>query len=43
MTREPAYLTIEGAIAQLMLNRPEKRNALTRAIWAAGRRGRGQS
>jgi enoyl-CoA hydratase len=35
MTQEPVYLTIDGAIAQLVLNRPDKRNALTRAIWAA--------
>jgi enoyl-CoA hydratase len=34
MTQEPVYLTIEGAIAQLVLNRPGKRNALDRAMWA---------
>jgi enoyl-CoA hydratase/carnithine racemase len=34
MTQEPAYLTTEGAIAQLVLNRPGKRNALDRAMWA---------
>jgi enoyl-CoA hydratase/carnithine racemase len=32
---EPVYLTIEGAIAHLVLNRPDKRNALDRATWAA--------
>jgi enoyl-CoA hydratase/carnithine racemase len=35
MTQEPVYVTIDGAIAQLILNRPDKRNALTRAMWAA--------
>ena len=35
MTQEPVYLTTEGSIAQLILNRPAKRNALTRAMWAA--------
>src|SRR5918994_2073037 len=35
MTQEPVYLTIDGAIAQLVLDRPDKRNALTRAMWAA--------
>lgn len=35
MRQEPVYLTIDGAIAQLVLNRPEKRNALTRAMWTA--------
>jgi enoyl-CoA hydratase len=35
MAQEPVYLTIEGAIAQLILDRPDKRNALTRAMWAA--------
>ena len=35
MTQEPVYLTIDGAIAQLILDRPDKRNALTRAMWAA--------
>jgi enoyl-CoA hydratase/carnithine racemase len=34
MTQQPVYLTIDGAIAQLMLNRPAKRNALDRAMWA---------
>ncbi|MGH6898846.1 MAG: enoyl-CoA hydratase/isomerase family protein [Geminicoccaceae bacterium] len=34
MTQEPVYLTIEGALAQLVLNRPGKRNALDRAMWA---------
>jgi len=33
MTR-PAHLTIDGAIAHLVLNRPDKRNALDRAAWA---------
>lgn len=35
MTDAPVHLTIEGAIAQLILNRPEKRNALNQAMWAA--------
>src|SRR5918994_5333898 len=35
MTQEPVYLTIDGAIAQLVLDRPDKRNAPTRAMWAA--------
>jgi enoyl-CoA hydratase/carnithine racemase len=35
MTQEPVYLRVEGAVAQLILNRPDKRNALTRAMWAA--------
>ena len=35
MAQEPVYLTINGAIAQLVLNRPAKRNALTRAMWTA--------
>jgi enoyl-CoA hydratase/carnithine racemase len=35
MPQEPVYLTIEGVIAQLVLNRPDKHNALTRAMWAA--------
>jgi enoyl-CoA hydratase/carnithine racemase len=35
MAQEPVYLTIDGAIAQLILDRPDKRNALTRAMWAA--------
>lgn len=35
MTQEPVYLRVDGAIAQLVLNRPDKRNALTRAMWAA--------
>jgi enoyl-CoA hydratase len=35
MTQDPVYLTTHGAIAQLILNRPDKRNALTRTMWAA--------
>ena len=35
MTEQPVYLTIDGAIAQLVLNRPAKRNALNRAMWEA--------
>jgi enoyl-CoA hydratase len=35
MTQQPVYLTIDGAIAQLVLNRPAKRNALDRAMWEA--------
>ena len=31
---QPVHLTIDGAIAQLVLNRPAKRNALDRAMWA---------
>ena len=31
---QPAHLTIDGAIAHLVLNRPDKRNALDRAAWA---------
>ena len=31
---QPIHLTIDGAIAQLVLNRPGKRNALDRAMWA---------
>jgi enoyl-CoA hydratase len=31
---QPVHLTIDGAIAQLVLNRPHKRNALDRATWA---------
>jgi enoyl-CoA hydratase len=34
MTQEPLYLTVDGAIAQLVLNRPGKRNALDCAMWA---------
>jgi enoyl-CoA hydratase/carnithine racemase len=32
---QPIHLTIDGAIAQLVLNRPGKRNALDRAMWVA--------
>jgi enoyl-CoA hydratase/carnithine racemase len=35
MSQQPVYLTIDGAIAQLVLNRPAKRNALDRAMWEA--------
>ena len=35
MTQEPVYLTTDGAVAQLILNRPDKRNALTRTMWSA--------
>jgi len=31
---QPVHLTIDGAIAELVLNRPDKRNALDRATWA---------
>ena len=32
---EPIYLAREGALARIVLNRPEKRNALTLAMWEA--------
>jgi enoyl-CoA hydratase/carnithine racemase len=35
MTEQPVYLRIDGAIAQLVLNRPEKRNALRGSMWTA--------
>jgi enoyl-CoA hydratase/carnithine racemase len=35
MTEQPIHLVIDGAIAQLVLNRPGKRNALNQAMWAA--------
>ena len=35
MTQEPVYLRVDGAIAQLVLNRPDKRNALDLAMRAA--------
>lgn len=35
MTQPPVHLTTAGAIAELILNRPEKRNALTEDMWAA--------
>jgi enoyl-CoA hydratase/carnithine racemase len=35
MAQEPIYLRVDGAIAQLIQDRPDKRNALTRGMWAA--------
>ncbi|MEO1038461.1 MAG: enoyl-CoA hydratase-related protein [Pseudomonadota bacterium] len=35
MSQDAVYLTREGASAHLVLNRPEKRNALNEAMWAA--------
>jgi enoyl-CoA hydratase/carnithine racemase len=35
MRAEPIYLERDGAVAQLVLNRPDKRNALTEAMWEA--------
>ncbi|WBQ14123.1 enoyl-CoA hydratase-related protein [Hyphomonadaceae bacterium BL14] len=35
MSRDPVYLQREGCTAHLVLNRPEKRNALNGAMWAA--------
>lgn len=35
MTEQAVYLKIDGAIAQLVLDRPAKRNALNRTMWAA--------
>lgn len=35
MSRDPVYLEREGCTAHLVLNRPEKRNALNGAMWAA--------
>lgn len=33
MNDEPLYLEIDGAVATLVLNRPDRRNALTQAMW----------
>jgi enoyl-CoA hydratase/carnithine racemase len=35
MTEAPIYLATEGALAQLVLNRPAKRNALSAEMWQA--------
>jgi len=35
MTDQPLFLRQNGKIAELVLNRPDKRNALTRAMWQA--------
>ncbi len=35
MSSEPIFLSRDGAIASLILNRPEKRNALSLAMWKA--------
>lgn len=35
MSSDPLVLEIVGDVARLTVNRPEKRNALTRAMWAA--------
>jgi len=35
MSRDPVYLEREGCTAHLVLNRPEKRNALNGVMWAA--------
>lgn len=35
MSERPIYLTTGGEIARLILNRPDKRNALSRDMWAA--------
>lgn len=33
MSQTPVYLHAEGEVAHLVLNRPERRNALSRAMW----------
>jgi enoyl-CoA hydratase/carnithine racemase len=33
MSQTPVYLHAEGPVAHLVLNRPERRNALSRAMW----------
>ena len=35
MAREAVYLSCEGPVAQLVLNQPARRNALTEAMWRA--------
>jgi enoyl-CoA hydratase/carnithine racemase len=35
MTDAPVYLRPQGEIAELILNRPDKKNALTQAMWEA--------
>jgi len=35
MTEAPIYLDKQGEVAELVLNRPEKHNALNRAIWTS--------
>jgi enoyl-CoA hydratase len=35
MTEQPIYLASRGAVAELVLNRPEKRNALSTEMWRA--------
>ncbi len=35
MSDDPIFLTRQGAVAELVLNRPERRNALSEAMWRA--------
>jgi enoyl-CoA hydratase/carnithine racemase len=35
MTDQAIYLATRGAVAELILNRPDKRNALSAAMWRA--------
>jgi enoyl-CoA hydratase/carnithine racemase len=35
MSQAPVYLHAEGEVAHLILNRPERRNALNRAMWCS--------
>jgi len=32
---QPVYVKVEGAVGYLLLNRPEKKNAMSEAMWAA--------